>query len=50
MFVNMSASMSNGSPQLLSKGVQVVDQSKMHGFSCEVFARVDNTNMYIVTD
>ena len=32
------------------QGVQVVDQSKMHGDSCEIFARVDNPNMYIMVD
>ena len=34
------------------QGVQVVDQSKMHGdsYSCEIFARVDNPNMYIMID
>ena len=46
----MSGFVSNGSPQLPSKGAQVVDESRMSGDSCEVFARVDNPNMYIVTD
>lgn len=45
----MSASVSNGSPQLPSKGVQVVNQSKMNGDSCKILVRVVNPNMHIVT-
>ena len=43
----MSASMSNGSPQLPSKEYRWSTRVKCMG---ETFARVDNPNMYIMID
>ena len=42
--------LATGLPSCCPKEYRWSTRVKMHGYSCEVFARVDNPNMYIVTD